>query len=123
MAIEGTNASHLQNSEGTQLTHSINRVFKVIQLSQDHKVERTDEAARVQANGGDISRINGKGPLRIWKQGENYPGLSMTRSFGDRVAHTLGVTAIPEITQYEMTRRERILVIGSDGLFEFLTNQ
>jgi serine/threonine protein phosphatase PrpC len=39
------------------------------------------------------------------------------------VAHTLGVTAIPEITQYEMTRRERILVIGSDGLFEFLTNQ
>jgi|JI6StandDraft_1071083.scaffolds.fasta_scaffold05244_3 serine/threonine protein phosphatase PrpC len=99
-----------------------NRIFTIVQLSTDHKIERSDEAERIQACGGEIGRINGKGPLRIWKPGNNFPGLSMTRSFGDKVAHTLGVIATPEIYCYQMTRRERILVLGSDGLWEFMSN-
>lgn len=48
--------------------------------------------------------------------------MSMSRSFGDRVAHSLGVISIPEIFSYQMTRRERIMVIASDGLWQFMSN-
>lgn len=47
----------------------------------------------------------------------------MSRSFGDRVAKQLGVTCEPEITEHQVTEDDKFLVLGSDGLFEFLSNQ
>lgn len=44
------------------------------------------------ADGNDI------GPLRIWVKEEQVPGLAMTRSFGDLVAASVGVSCEPEIT-------------------------
>jgi hypothetical protein len=35
------------------------------------------------------------GPLRVWVQNDNVPGLAMTRSFGDIVAASVGVSPIP----------------------------
>ena len=32
------------------------------------------------------------GPLRVWMKNENIPGLAMTRSIGDFVAQSIGVT-------------------------------
>jgi serine/threonine protein phosphatase PrpC len=46
----------------------------------------------------------------------------MSRSIGDYLAHTAGVTAEPRITEYQLQTDDLILVIGSDGLFEFLSN-
>ena len=37
------------------------------------------------------------GPLRVWVHNENAPGLAMTRSFGDLVGASVGVSPIPEI--------------------------
>ena len=31
------------------------------------------------------------GPYRVWLKNENVPGLAMSRSVGDRVAHSVGV--------------------------------
>ena len=37
------------------------------------------------------------GPQRVWLKYENVPGLAMSRSFGDEVAHSVGVSSEPEI--------------------------
>ena len=31
------------------------------------------------------------GPARVWLKTQNIPGLAMSRSLGDTVAHTVGV--------------------------------
>jgi len=46
----------------------------------------------------------------------------MSRSFGDRVAKQVGVTSEPEILSSEITKNSHFLVLGSDGLFEYLNN-
>ena len=49
----------------------------------------------------------------------------MTRCFGDRIMRSVGVISEPEITRVsiDLTEREYAIVLGSDGLFEFLSNQ
>jgi serine/threonine protein phosphatase PrpC len=55
----------------------------------------------------------------------DVPGLAMSRSLGDGVAHTAGVSSEPEFHEYEFNkgREDMILVMASDGLWEFMSNQ
>ena len=62
-------------------------------------------------------------PPRVWAKGEDYPGCAFTRSIGDSIADKIGVNAEPEMLTREISRNDEILVIASDGIFEFLTNQ
>ena len=52
-------------------------------------------------------------------------GLAMSRSLCDGVAHTAGVSSEPEFYVYEFNkgREDQILVMASDGLWEFMSNQ
>jgi serine/threonine protein phosphatase PrpC len=47
----------------------------------------------------------------------------MARSLGDFVAGTVGVICEPEILEYDITPEDKFIVIGSDGIFEFLPNE
>ena len=48
----------------------------------------------------------------------------MTRSIGDLVAASVGVTSEPEIQVFnQMTQFDKAIVIGSDGLWDRLSNQ
>jgi serine/threonine protein phosphatase PrpC len=60
--------------------------------------------------------------LRVWLKNENLPGLAMTRSIGDLVAGSVGVTWKPEIAIYKMCQEDRIITIASDGIWEVLEN-
>ena len=62
-------------------------------------------------------------PPRIWKPGARGPGTAFTRSLGDSIAEDLGVFAEPELLSKPITSHDRFIVIASDGVFEFLTNQ
>ena len=44
----------------------------------------------------------------------------MSRAIGDRVAARIGVSNEPEITQTFLTGQEKAVLLGSDGLWEFL---
>lgn len=57
------------------------------------------------------------GPPRIWAPGDKkVPGCGFTRSLGDGIAHTLGVTAHPEICEHRLVQDERVMIITSDGV-------
>jgi serine/threonine protein phosphatase PrpC/CRP-like cAMP-binding protein len=62
-------------------------------------------------------------PPRVWAQNGDYPGTAFTRSIGDAMAEELGVFAEPEMLTREISPDDRIIVLASDGVFEFLTNQ
>ena len=51
------------------------------------------------------------------------PGLAMSRSLGDTIAHSVGVSSLPEVISYQVGMADKFVVIGSDGVFEFLSNQ
>jgi serine/threonine protein phosphatase PrpC len=99
-------------------------------LNRDHKPELKDEADRIHKRGGRIDSFrdyynNGEpiGPQRVWLQNEEIPGLAMSRSMGDKVAHSVGVTAEPETLEFTLGLNDKFLVIASDGVWEFLSNE
>ena len=51
------------------------------------------------------------------------PGLAMSRSIGDFVAHSVGVSPNPEVIKFELQPDDKFIVIASDGVWEFLTNE
>ena len=97
-------------------------------LSRDHKPSEKDEKNRVLSNGGRIEKYkdefgNYNGPLRVWFKYEETPGLAMTRSFGDELAHKIGVIVEPEIKEYVFLSEDKFFIIGSDGLWEYISSE
>ena len=51
------------------------------------------------------------------------PGLAMTRSFGDVIGSVLRVIAEPEVTEYIIKKEDKAIIIASDGLWEYISNE
>jgi hypothetical protein len=47
------------------------------------------------------------GPPRVWLRDVNVPGLCMTRSFGDSVAASVGVSDTPEVVTHVLKPEDR----------------
>lgn len=63
------------------------------------------------------------GPIRIWKKGADMPGLMMSRTFGDGMAHKhCGVIENPELNKTEMKPNFSGVVVASDGVYDKLGN-
>ncbi|PFH38758.1 protein phosphatase 2c containing protein [Besnoitia besnoiti] len=99
-----------------------------LSLSHDHKPDRPDEEKRILAADGRVGALKGPngealGPARVWRKDCDAPGLAMSRSLGDSLAASVGVIGEPEITITPLTPQDEFIVIASDGLWEFITNQ
>lgn len=113
-----------------------------VPLTRDQTPYRKDELDRVRNAGARVltieqisknlpapegweeKEINYDGDIpRVWIQTKAIPGAAFTRSLGDEVGEKVGMIATPEIITREITSRDRILILASDGIFEFLTNQ
>ena len=104
--------------------------WKTTQLSNDHRPKNPEENKRIIANNGRVDRFKNEfgedyGPFRVvGRENEStYPGLAMSRSIGDEDAKKLGVTYEPEVIKYELKSNDKIIIIGSDGLWEHLSNE
>ncbi len=95
----------------------------------DHKPDLPAEKARIEAKGGRVFAVEYDdgvdGPPRVWLGNMDVPGLAMSRSLGDGIAHSAGVSSEPEFFEYTFNsnREDLILVMASDGLWEFMTDQ
>ena len=105
-----------------------NGQWKTHELSRDHKPTIPEEAERIRKVGGRIRPMKDDdgtfiGPLRVYMKDKDMPGLAMTRSFGDYYASTAGTISEPEISEYYFNSGDRFLILASDGLFEFISNE
>ena len=100
---------------------------EVYPLSIDQKPNSEHELKRILKHGGEVSQYEEdgikSGPFRVWKKGEMYPGIAMSRSIGDLVASTLGVIPEPEFTENEIDKDTKFIIVASDGVWEFLDNK
>ncbi len=48
---------------------------------------------------------------------KDMQGLAMSRSFGDNISKPVGVTHIPEIINLKIDKRDRFVLIASDGVW------
>lgn len=96
-------------------------------ISIDHKPDHAEEKARIVASGGRVFAVEYDdgidGPPRVWLGHMDVPGLAMSRSLGDAVAHTAGVISEPEFFSRMLDASDRCLVIATDGLWEFMSNE
>jgi serine/threonine protein phosphatase PrpC len=60
----------------------------------------------------------------VWLKNKQAPGLAMTRSLGDLVAKSVGVTHDPEIKCFPnlQPKIDKVVVIASDGLWDRIPN-
>ena len=89
-----------------------------------------EERARILGMGGRIDTFHDQsnnnepvGPYRVWQKDTDMPGLAMSRSLGDKLAHSVGVSSLPEVVSDYIEQDDKFIVSGSDGVFEFLSNQ
>ena len=102
----------------------ITKKQNIVPLSRDHKPELPEERARIEASGGRVDKIYGMGPYRVWFKNEDYPGLAMSRSIGDKLAHKVGVSDIPEIKEFNIEDLDPLaIIVASDGIWEFMPNE
>ena len=104
-------------------------IWKSKQLSITHDPSSPNENKRIIQNNGRIDRLKNEygeeyGELRVFEKDIDSlkPGLSMTRSIGDEAAKKIGVIYEPELFIYELENEHRIIIVGSDGLWKYITN-
>jgi len=92
-------------------------------LTRDHKPANLRERERIEDSGGEVRRLPGDFPYRVFQSGTGIPGLAVSRAIGDGIAHQVGVTHIPEVTTVALTSDHSFLLLCSDGVWEFLSPQ
>jgi len=107
---------------------SVNGEIVEEEFTRDHKPDLPEEKQRIVEAGGRVFAVEYDdgidGPPRVWLGHMDVPGLAMSRSLGDSVAHTAGVSSEPEFTERELDpATDKFVVVASDGLWEFVSNQ
>jgi len=98
--------------------------LKAEDLTQDHKPDCEAESRRIAASGkGQVRRLEGDIPKRVFLKDKMYPGLAMTRSIGDTVGVDAGVISTPDVTSRRIEQDWRFLLVCSDGVWEFINSQ
>ena len=99
--------------------------YKSIKLSRDCTPYIETEKMRIIMNGGNVIQLKNSinqenGPLRIYLKGDNIPGLSITRSFGDRIGKKIGMISNPVINEYTLNKSVKFIIIASSGVWNFI---
>eukprot|EP00927_Polykrikos_kofoidii_P035887 TRINITY_DN30388_c0_g1_i1.p1 TRINITY_DN30388_c0_g1~~TRINITY_DN30388_c0_g1_i1.p1 ORF type:complete len:389 (-),score=71.54 TRINITY_DN30388_c0_g1_i1:63-1229(-) len=90
-----------------------------LQVTRDHKPDLQEERARIEKAGGRVV-YDGYANYRVYAQTRRYPGLNMSRCLGDLLGHVdCGISCEPEVRQMDLTEQDQILLLCSDGVWEF----
>ncbi|WVZ64544.1 hypothetical protein U9M48_014044 [Paspalum notatum var. saurae] len=84
-----------------------------VPLSSDHKPDRPDEQARIEAAGGRVI---------FWEGARVLGVLAMSRAIGDGYLKPY-VSCVPEVTVAEVGEGDECLILASDGLWDVVSNE
>jgi len=97
------------------------RDTRMIFCSKDHKPELPDERQRLEAAGSEVREVE-HNSYRIYLPGSTFPGLTMSRAFGDTACS--GVLREPEYHKVLMQPTDQwYCIVASDGIWEFLEGE
>lgn len=87
---------------------------KAIQLTNDHKPMKLEEQRRIASFGGSV--VNCMGVPRV------NGVLAVSRAFGNRLLKDV-IRADPDVVEQDIVAGDDFVVLGSDGLYDVLSNQ
>ncbi|KAG8458325.1 hypothetical protein KFE25_005172 [Diacronema lutheri] len=98
-------------------------------LSCDHKPDSEGEHRRITRSGGRVAPMHVPGhgfvgPARVWDRSQRF-GLATSRAFGDTthsVANGGQVIAEPDVTVHRLTKHDRYVILGTDGVWDQLSS-
>ena len=94
---------HVGDSRSVLARKGLGNKIEAYELTRDHKPTLADEKRRIYQAGGEVRRMEGDMPHRVFVRGRPFPGLSMSRSIGDTIAASVGVISEPEVKTYSIT--------------------
>ena len=99
-------------------------IWSVYQLSWDHRTDNYEETTRILENGGEIAspKKSKFGQNRVYLRNESLPGLSLTRSLGDSMVTSIGVTSDPSIEVLTLSCYDKFVLIATRGLWEVMSS-
>jgi len=96
-------------------------------LTVDHKPNMPHELRRIEASGGSLAWLHGNKPYirggDFFKRqglGEHPKQLNYSRAFGGKDLKMYGLSADPDISHFEITAEDKLVLLGSDGLWDVL---
>lgn len=96
-------------------------------LTIDHKPNMPQELRRIQECGGSLAWLHGNKPyirggdfLRRQANGEHPKQLNYSRAFGGKDLKMFGLSVEPDINHFEINQDDKLVLIGSDGLWDVL---
>ncbi|CAD8146085.1 unnamed protein product [Paramecium octaurelia] len=116
-------AAYFYKSE--QLNDNPKELRKFVQknLNLIHDTNSGKEVDRIMRKGGKIDQAIFKGQkegsLKVWVPKQNYPGVKITRCFGNQIGKTIGITANNDFTEFKIPK-SGYLLMASTGLWEKL---
>merc|ERR1719362_1449372 len=126
VANVGDSKAVLGRSDGSGL--------QAVDLSREHKPDLPDERQRLEKLGATVAQMqipvrSDGGSIRWTKAGphrvmlkEGRGGLAVSRSLGDLSLKPY-VSATPEITERRLDSKDRLVVLGSDGIWDHITSK
>jgi len=120
LVFEGPSVHIAHIGDAGAMVASYNRRdSRLICGTEDHKPQLPKERERLEAAGSEVRELD-KDNFRIYRRGTDFPGLTMSRAFGDTAC--AGVFQEPEYRSFFLQPGdETYAIVASDGLWEFLT--
>ena len=124
VANVGDSRAVLAREEGS----GTSRRLKAVALTDDQKPDRPDEVQRLKQSGSRVhpspfpmpgGGVQFMGPHRVWDR-QGMHGLAMSRAFGDRNLRKAGVITTPEVSERLVDKSDRMLILGSDGIWDWI---
>lgn len=99
-------------------------------LTVDHKPNMPNELKRIEQSGGSLAWLHGNKPyirggdfFKRQAAGEHPKQLNYSRAFGGKDLKMFGLTAEPDISHFEITPDDKLVLLASDGLWDVINPQ
>lgn len=116
-------AAHVGDSRAVLSRKTAAGKREAIVLTPDHKPFLPEEKARIESHNGEVKKLPNDIPYRVFIRNREFPGLAMSRSIGDMLSRDLGIISEPTISEYPLTEQDEFVLLCSDGVWEFLSNE
>ncbi|WOL01415.1 putative protein phosphatase 2C 33 isoform X1 [Canna indica] len=115
---------NIGDSRAVLATRDKNNSLVAVQLTMDLKPNLPREAERIRRCRGRVFSLHDEPDVaRVWLPHGDFPGLAMSRAFGDFCLKDYGLISVPEISYRCITEKDEFIVLATDGVWDVLSNK